>query len=134
MNRRMWTTNEIQTLREMRSKGISFLTISGEVNHSVNSCIKIANKFFILKPKKPFVQKPEIQTGSDDIKPCTYQSCRELFERLPGTPQGTWDQMSRCPKCRKRANKNRVRPPGQIETHLGNYEVKNEIIDRFLYG
>lgn len=134
MNRRMWTTSEIDIVRKRRAEGKSFLDISCEVNHSVNSCIKIANKFFILKAKKPVIQESEIQTGSDDIKICTYQSCRDLFERPPGTPQGTWDQMSRCPKCRKRANKNRVRPPGQIETHLGNYEVKNEIIDRFLYG
>lgn len=132
MTRRMWTTNEIDIVRKRRAEGASFLTISCEVDHSVNSCIKIANKYFILKPKKPVVQKPEIQTGSDDIKICTYQSCRDSFERPPGTPQGTWDQMSRCPKCRIRANKKKgIR---QIEPTLGRYEIKSEIIDRFLYG
>lgn len=134
MNRRMWTTSEIDTLRKMRAEGASFLTISCEVNHSVNSCIKIAHKFFILKSKKAVVQEPELKTGSDDTKRCTYQSCRDLFERTPGTPKGTWDQMSRCPKCRQLANKNRHTGNKQPDTTGGRYEVKSEIIDRFLYG
>lgn len=53
MTRRMWTTNEIQTLREMRSKGISFLDISVAVNHSFNSCANQAKKYFIAKGKIP---------------------------------------------------------------------------------
>lgn len=88
MNRRMWTTNEIQTLREMRSKGISFLDISVAVGHSFNSCATQAKKYFISKGKVP------------------------ESERKP-----------RKPPERK-----------QPVTTLGKYEVKNEIIDRFLYG
>lgn len=134
MKRRMWTTSEIQTLREMRTKGISFFEISCAVNHSVNSCIKTANKFFILKPKKPVVKETKINTGSEDIKICTYQSCRELFERVPGTPKGNWDQMTRCPKCRKRANRKRALTTGtKHDPTMGNYEVRSKILDMFLY-
>ena len=53
MTRRMWTTSEIQTLREMRSKGMSFLDISVAVNHSFNSCATQAKKYFISKGKIP---------------------------------------------------------------------------------
>lgn len=88
MNRRMWTTSEIQTLREMRSKGISFLDISVAVNHSFNSCATQAKKYFISKGK-------------------TAES-----ERKPRKP----------PEKR------------QPVTKLGNYDVKSEIIDRFLYS
>lgn len=70
-----------------------------------------------------------------DTKTCTYQKCRDVFEKPQGMPAGTWAQVSRCPKCRDKANNqrrlNRLQPP---DPHLGRYEVKNEILDRFLYG
>lgn len=88
MNRRMWTTSEIQTLREMRTKGISFLDISVAVNHSANSCATQAKKYFIFKGKVP--------------------------------------ESARTPR----------KPPEKKQpvTTLGHYEVKSNIINRFLYG
>ena len=44
-----WTNQEIETLRTMRTAGESFLTISNVVDHSQNSCVKIATKHFIAK-------------------------------------------------------------------------------------
>lgn len=67
-------------------------------------------------------------------KTCTYQSCKNVFERPEGTPDGTWKQLSRCPACRKKAHRPRPLGSFQPETNLGRYEVKSEIIDRFLYG
>lgn len=56
---KMWTTHQIDTMRKMRSEGINFMTISGEVGHSVNSCMKMAHKNFILKGNQPVIQQPE---------------------------------------------------------------------------
>lgn len=86
MNRKMWTTTEIQTLREMRTQGLSFLDISAVVNHSANSCATQAKKYFINKGKTIGPQK------------------------------------------RKPAEKR------QPTTVLGNYEVKSDIINKYLYG
>lgn len=82
-----WTTPEIETLRKMRTAGESFLTISNVVNHSPNSCVKIATKYFISKGR------------TDEPRPHKMRS-------------------SGC----KRA-----------ESNLGQYVVKSETIDRFLY-
>lgn len=69
-----------------------------------------------------------------DNKTCTYQSCKNVFERPANTPQGTWDQLSRCPACRKKAHRTRPTDSMQADSKLGRYEVKSDIIDRFLYG
>lgn len=70
-----------------------------------------------------------------DTKTCNYKSCRDLFERPEGMADGTWKQLTRCPKCREKAHRTRYRETGlkNPETMLGRYEVKSEIIDRFLY-
>lgn len=71
-----------------------------------------------------------------DTKTCTYKSCTNTFVRQPNTSDGKWKQLSRCPDCRKKAHRTRYRLAGlrNPETMLGRYEVKSEIIDRFLYG
>lgn len=67
-------------------------------------------------------------------KTCTFLSCREQFAKPDDMPLKKWNRLERCPSCRKKAH--RPRPIGsfQPETNLGRYEVKSEIIDRFLYG
>ena len=73
-----------------------------------------------------------------DTKICTYQSCRDVFERPARLSKAQWDQISRCPKCRARVHRNKPRNrPSECnkpETRLGRYEVKSDIIDKFLYA
>ena len=69
------------------------------------------------------------------IKFCTYprggKPCGVPFERPQNMADGTWKQCTRCPGCRKLANQTRANkvPEGR----LGSYEVKNTIIDNFIY-
>lgn len=69
-----------------------------------------------------------------ETKTCTYQSCKNVFERLANTPNGTWEQLKRCPACRKKAHRQRPIDSMCMDTKLGRYEVKSDIIDRFLYA
>lgn len=68
-----------------------------------------------------------------DTKTCTYQSCIKIFSRPEKMPKWKWNKIKRCPECRLRAHRNRPVGSNQPETSLGRYEVKSEIIDRFLY-
>lgn len=67
-------------------------------------------------------------------KTCSYQSCREEFTKPQDMSIARWNMINRCPKCRKRAHRERHIDSKHIESKLGRYEVKSEIIDRFLYG
>lgn len=67
-------------------------------------------------------------------KTCTYQSCRDEFSKPQDMSIARWNMLSRCPKCRKKAHRPRPLGSFQPETSLGRYEIKSEIIDRFLYG
>jgi len=70
----------------------------------------------------------------ENTKICEYQKCRDVFTKPPKMHAGTWEQITRCPTCRKKAHRPRPLGSFQPETNLGRYEVKNAIIDRFLYG
>jgi hypothetical protein len=70
-----------------------------------------------------------------EFKNCTYprggKECGVPFERPANMANGNWKQCTRCPKCRILAKSGGHKP---AEQKLGHYEVKNEALDRFLYG
>ena len=67
-----------------------------------------------------------------DTKTCTYQSCRNVFSRPPGTADGTWKQITRCEPCRNRVSRERQTRSRQPETTLGRYTFP-AYLDVFLY-
>lgn len=62
------------------------------------------------------------------VKICTYNNCGVPFTRPANMHNGNWKQCTRCPKHRKMSG------PHNPEPRLGHYEIKNPLIDAFLYG
>lgn len=67
-----------------------------------------------------------------DTKTCT--KCGKVFGKPEEMSLASWGIRRRCDTCGKKDHPERSTNSKAPVTTLGKYEVKNEIIDRFLYG
>lgn len=72
------------------------------------------------------LQEPKI---GPDIKLCAHRDCVIPFTRPQNMHNRTWKRCTLCPKHRKKSGDHKPE-----ESKLGKYVVKNEALDRFLYG
>lgn len=56
--------------------------------------------------------------------------CGAIFNRIDYTNDLRWENTKSCPRCRR----TKVKQEGKGPKQPGHYEVKNAMIDRFLYG
>jgi len=73
------------------------------------------------------------EPSGPEVKTCKYQvdgeDCGIPFERPHNMHIGNWEQSTRCPKHKRMSGQKQPKGP-----RLGQYEVKNPIIDAFLMG